>query len=427
MNQYKQYRDSGVDWIGDVPSHWSVERTKYRFQIVKLQVPHTGQEILSITQSGIRPKNVAENEGQMAQNYDGYQEVHIGDFAMNSMDLLTGWVDLSQYEGLTSPDYRVFAPVDADAINPTYFKYVFQLLYTRKIYYKFGQGVSNLGRWRLQKPAFLNFLLPVPPLIEQDVIAKHLDSVTAEIDDLKTKLSKQRTLLDKYKRQLIAETVTRGIDPDAPMVATGEEWIGRIPKHWNIVPLRSLLRRNSEKGRPDWRLLSVERERGVVDRLTDGSANNHNRVPEDLSDYKVVHSGQFVMNKMKAWQGSYGVSAQDGIVSPAYYVFDLDVPVPDYFNWAIRSSAYIGYFGRDSYGIRTDQWDFKAQALKSIPFAVPPEAEQRKIADYLSVRVTAVDGLKKDIDRQVELLEIYRRQLINDVVTGKIRVSEDVA
>lgn len=271
------------------------------------------------------------------------------------------------------------------------------------------------------------FPLAFPSISVQRELAAHLDSATAEIDDIKAQLREQRSLLDKYKRQVIAETVTRGLDPNVPMKDSRERWIGAIPRSWQVVPLRALLRRTSKKGRPDLRLLSVERERGVVDRLTDGSADNHNRVPDDLRDYKVVRNGQFVMNKMKAWQGSYGVSAADGIVSPAYYVFDLAVPVPSFFNWAIRSAAYIGYFGRDSYGIRTDQWDFKPNALKSIPFAMPPENEQREIVSFLEMRVSAINELVADIDRQIGLLETYRKQLISDVVTGKVRVSEDAA
>lgn len=130
------------------------------------------------------------------------------------------------------------------------------------------------------------------------------------------------------------------------------------------------------------------------------------------------------MNKMKAWRGSYGVSAYDGIVSPAYYVFDLNFPNPTFFNYAIRSTKYIGFFGRDSYGIRTDQWDFKIGAIKDIPLAVPPVGEQQAIVEYLDHKIPLIDGLLTDITAQIEKLKQYRQIVIHDAVTGKMKVTE---
>ena len=237
-------------------------------------------------------------------------------------------------------------------------------------------------------------------------------------------MQSQADLLDRYKRELIAEVVIHGLDKTAPRKDSGVEWIGDIPIHWDIVPLRAFLKVVSIKNNVDLPLLSVEREKGVVDRETEGSENNHNRVPDDLSNYKVVRAGQFVMNKMKAWRGSYGVSPYDGIVSPAYYVFSLNFSNSIFFNYAIRSSKYIGFFGRDSYGIRTDQWDFKIEKLKDIPFVVPPVAEQQKIVEYLDNKIPLIESLVVDINRQIEKLKQYRQIVIHDAVTGKIKVTK---
>ena len=218
--------------------------------------------------------------------------------------------------------------------------------------------------------------------------------------------------------------MTRGLDPDAPMRDSGIEWIGAIPAAWSLQSLKTMLRRTNIKNKPERRVLSVERVKGVVDRETEGSPDNHNRLPEDLSGYLAVNSGQFVMNKMKAWRGSYGVSTLDGIVSPAYYVFDLEFVEPKFFNWAIRSAAYVPFFGRDSYGIRTDQWDFKVSALRSIPFFSPSRKEQKAIVSYLERETSVIDSTVTGIYQQIELLEQYRKQVINDAVTGKIRVGK---
>jgi type I restriction enzyme S subunit len=264
----------------------------------------------------------------------------------------------------------------------------------------------------------------IPEFAEQAAIAAYLDRRTAEIDGLLADLARQAEMLDAYKRQLIAETVTKGIDKSAAMKDSGVDWIGEVPAHWDITPLRGFLKVVSVKNNADLPLLSVEREKGVVDREMEGSENNHNRIPEDLSNYKVVRAGQFVMNKMKAWRGSYGVSNYDGIVSPAYYVFSLNFQNPAFFNYAIRSTKYIGFFGRDSYGIRTDQWDFKIGAIKDIPLAVPPVEEQQAIVDYLDSKIPLIEGLITDITAQIEKLKQYRQIVIHDAVTGKIKVTE---
>lgn len=284
--------------------------------------------------------------------------------------------------------------------------------------------ITNTAKPSLVANDILPEKVPLPQHQGQVAILRYLDAKTAEIDGLIEKLRREVELLEQYRRELIARTVTRGLDPDVPMRDSGIEWIGAIPAAWSLQSLKTMLWRTNIKNKPERRVLSVERAKGVVDRETEGSPDNHNRLPEDLSGYLAVNSGQFVMNKMKAWRGSYGVSTLDGIVSPAYYVFDLEFVEPKFFNWAIRSAAYVPFFGRDSYGIRTDQWDFKVSALRSIPFFSPSRKEQKAIASYLERETSVIDSTVTGIYQQIELLAQYRKQVINDAVTGKIRVGK---
>ena len=201
-------KDSGVDWIGEVPEHWSITKIKWMFEIVKRIYGIGGRAILSITQNGIKIKNIDENEGQMAESYEKYQIVNINDFAMNSMDLLTGWVDYSKYEGVTSPDYRVFRFRNDKIQNHKYYNYLFQLCYTSRVFYRLGQGVSNLGRWRLQTEQFLNMYLPQPSTDEQQQIANYLDNKTEQINTLKSDITKQIENLKNYRKIIIRDAVT---------------------------------------------------------------------------------------------------------------------------------------------------------------------------------------------------------------------------
>ena len=198
--------DSNV-WT-TIPSNWDLADIKYLFEIVKRIAGKEGYDILSVTQRGLKVKDISSNEGQIANDYSGYQLVYPTDFVMNHMDLLTGWVDCSTQLGVTSPDYRVFILRDKERNNFHYFKYVMQCCYMCRIFYSLGQGVSQLGRWRLQTSAFNNFKVPVPPTETQLEIAIFLDTKIAEIDSIIDKKKEQLSILETYKKSLIYEYVT---------------------------------------------------------------------------------------------------------------------------------------------------------------------------------------------------------------------------
>lgn len=193
---------------GNVPQGWKLVDIKYLFDIVKRIAGKEGYDVLSVTQKGLKVKDITSGDGQLADNYSGYQFVYPTDYVMNHMDLLTGWVDCSEFFGVTSPDYRVFRLMDKAANNLVYYKYVMQCCYMNKIFYSLGQGVSNLGRWRLQTSSFNNFKVPAPPKAEQDEIANFLDSKCTEIDTLIADKKRQLDILADYKKSLIYEYVT---------------------------------------------------------------------------------------------------------------------------------------------------------------------------------------------------------------------------
>ena len=203
-----EMKDSGIEWIGKTPEEWKILKTKYVFTIKKDIANEEGYQVLSITQRGIIPKDLSKNEGQLAANYSNYQIVNIGDFAMNHMDLLTGWVDISKYYGVTSPDYRVFRLFDIENNNSRYYLYLMQLCYFNRVFYGLGQGVSGMGRWRLQADKFLNMYIVNPSFEEQSEIVAYLDEKTAAIDSLIQKKEQLITELEAYKKSLIYEYVT---------------------------------------------------------------------------------------------------------------------------------------------------------------------------------------------------------------------------
>ncbi|WP_341710747.1 restriction endonuclease subunit S [Limnobacter sp.] len=206
-------KDSGVEWLGEVPQHWNLLRGKSLFKIRKRIAGRLGFEILSITQKGIKVKDTESGGGQLSMDYSKYQLVIPGDFAMNHMDLLTGYVDISKYHGVTSPDYRVFEMKgDQDTFCSIFYKSVLQNCYHEKLFFPFGQGSSQLGRWRLPTEAFNEFVYPVPPIDEQRAIAKFIEVEISKCELLTDKANTCISLLKEHRQALITAAVTGKID-----------------------------------------------------------------------------------------------------------------------------------------------------------------------------------------------------------------------
>lgn len=211
LNPNAPMKDSGVEWLGQVPEHWDIKRFKYLFKIRKRIAGKTGYDILSITQKGIKIKDITSGEGQLSMDYSKYQLVYKGDFAMNQMDLLTGFVDISNYDGVTSPDYRVFTLEHKTSVEEYYLR-LLQMGYLDKLFYPLGQGAANIGRWRLPTEAFNEFLAPCPPYDEQMEIAYYIDKTHNRIDDLLEKAESAINLMKERKIALISAVVTGKID-----------------------------------------------------------------------------------------------------------------------------------------------------------------------------------------------------------------------
>lgn len=212
INRTAKYKSSNVEWIGDIPDYWEIDYIKQHFTVKKRIAGEEGYSVLSITQQGIKEKNIASNEGQMAQSYENYQFVYPGEFAMNHMDLITGYIDISSKFGVTSPDYRVFVLTDTDKCYAPFYLRVFQIGYKRRIFYKFGKGAAHQGRWRLPMRAFYDFPIQIPPLEEQKEIVSHCDNIEEKIDAMIEGIRREISLVEELKVRLISDVVTGQVD-----------------------------------------------------------------------------------------------------------------------------------------------------------------------------------------------------------------------
>ncbi|EDZ57611.1 type I restriction-modification system specificity determinant [Bacillus cereus H3081.97] len=211
LNPNVKMKDSSVEWIGEIPESWNIKKIKYKFDIRKVIQPTEAPTVLSLTQKGLKVKDLNDFSGQHAESYEKYQRVEIDDYVMNGMDLLTGYVDCAKFEGVTSPDYRVFRLRYPEECHDYYLRY-FQMCYFAKIFYGHGQGVSHLGRWRLQTDVFKGFPIPEPPIDEQFAISKYLSVKEIEINEAIDMIKVQIQNLKDYRQSLIYEAVTGKID-----------------------------------------------------------------------------------------------------------------------------------------------------------------------------------------------------------------------
>ncbi|MCB1034881.1 MAG: restriction endonuclease subunit S, partial [Acidobacteria bacterium] len=257
-------------------------------------------------------------------------------------------------------------------------------------------------------------------------IAAFLDRETAKIDALVAKKEQLIELLQEQRTALITRAVTQGLDPNVPMKDSGVEWLGEIPAHWAEKKVKRLFRRTKRQGYPDHQVLSVYRDLGVIEKSS--RDDNFNRTPENLDAYQLVEPGDLVINKMKAWQGSLGISSHSGITSPDYVVYSPKHSENSRFlHFFLRTKLLASIYLTLSNGIRPDQWRLEPEKFEDLSGFLPPKPEQETITAFLDRETARIDALIAKVREAIERLKELRTALISAAVTGKIDVREEVA
>lgn len=420
MKAYSEYKAMNLPWLKAIPAHWEIRRNKNVFTEMKEEVGEHSSEytLLSLTLNGIIPRDM-DAGGKFPSDFGKYKVVKKGymAFCLFDVDETPRTVGLSNFDGMLTGAYTI---MNVSNINPRYILYYYLALDNGKLLKPLYTGL----RKTINVNTFQSTKIPVPPRTEQDQIVRFLDWKISMVNRLINTKRKEIKAIDAMKRSMVSSAVTRGLNSSVPMKFSGVKWLGDIPAHWQAIKLRQILHPVSVKNHPELPLLSVVREQGVIVRDVTDKEANHNYIPDNLSGYKVVKKGQFAMNKMKAWQGSYGISDYTGIVSPAYFIFDVSFDNLEYFHYAIRSKVYVNFFAQASDGIRVGQWDLQMDKMKEIPFIIPPADEQVAIVDYIKRTLPQYDVAIEKLSTEVETLEEYKTKLITDVVTGKIDVRD---
>jgi type I restriction enzyme S subunit len=431
VKKYSLYKDSGIEWLGDVPEHWEV----YQFKNIAFyqegpglrnwQFTDEGIKVISVT--NITPPTINFEKLKKYISIDEYQQTY-KHFTVQKGDLLlassgASWGKLSTFNLnekviLNTSTIRIHSAKESYVLTD-FIRWILQsgYIYDSLITSLTGSCQPNFG------PTHLNRLyVTIPPISEQKSIAYYLDTKTAQCDRKIDLLTQKATQYGKLKQSLINETVTRGLDKSLPMKDSGIEWIGDVPEHWEIQRLHDIAVHQKTKniGLIEKNLLSLSYGK-IKRRDIDTSFG---LLPESFETYQIVEEGNIILRltDLQNDQRSLrvGLAREKGIITSAYLClkFLKNIhPVFAYYLLFIYDISKVFYwFGG---GLRQSM---KFDDVKVFPFVIPPLSEQKAIADYLDKKTAQIDQIIQTINTQIEKLKELRKTLINDVVTGKIKV-----
>ena len=414
----REMKDSGIAWVGEIPKEWSVWRNKYIFRITKdIVLPSQNYQLLSLTTTGIKEKDENDNGGKVPENYDGYQIVKENDLVMCLFDLDCSAVfsGLSLYNGMISPAYKVLK-VKKRIANEQYYRYWFNYVGSKRFYKQYSKSL----RFTLNADEFNRLFSLLPPLAEQQRIAEFLDRVCGKIDGLKADIQAQIDTLEQYKRSIITEAVTHGLNPSAPMKDSGVDYIDKIKSDWRITKIGFVCSKLTRGFSAEDPALICSNNGSVM--LRDEEKACGKMVSEDNA-MQGIHIGDIAIHGMDTWHGAIGFSKIKGKITRVVHVCDSSED-KRFIVYYLKSLAYQNVYKLISNGVRGNTSDFRSwDKVKDIYICLPAtKKEENEICDYLDAQCENIDMIIADKKSQIETLDGYKKSLIYEHVTGKKEV-----
>lgn len=419
----REMKDSGIEWIGDIPVSWKIIPNKYLMRKEKKICPvYHGEDILSLTMKGVIVRDL-DAGGKMPTSFDGYQRLEAGNLLMClfDIDVTPRCVGLIKQAGVSSPAYSQF--VLRKGADAAYYCYYYTMLDNDKTLLHLAKNL----RHSLTEDQLGAIPVIVPPIEEQQRIADFLDAKCAEIDALTADIQAQIDTLEQYKRSVITETVTKGLNPDAEMKDSGIEWVGEIPAHWLVHPVYYYYGERKNKnylGKED-NLLSLSYGRVVRKDIN----TSDGLLPESFNIYNIVETGDIIIRPTDLQNDKRslrtGLVKEHGIITSAY--IDL-CPIKQvdsrYFYFLLHAYDVMKVFYNMGNGVRQG---LNYSEFSRLMVFEPPYEEQVAIADYLETKVIEVDVIIERKKEQMSVLNAYKRSLIFEYVTGKKEVRNETA
>lgn len=427
MPKYDDYVDSGVEWLGRVPASWELTRLGTRFNERRSKVSDIDYPALSVTKKGVLPQL---DNAAKTKDGDNRKLVKEGDFVINSRSDRKGSSGVSDRDGSVSLINIVLKP---KGIHPKFSEHLLKSHAFIEEYYRVGRGiVADL--WTTRYDEMRTITISVPSLEEQTRIANFLDKKTALIDEAISIKEKQINLLKEHKQIIIQQAVTQGLDPNVPMKDSGVDWIGDIPEHWEVVPLKRLavlspsVKVSNRKSKELVTFLAMEKV------STDGFIDQDTLMPIcDVSQgFTVFNRGDVIVAKItpcfengkSAWLNN--LQTEFGYGSTEFHVLRCGQRIIGNFLYLIVSSPLFLNAGEAMMTGSAGQKRVPSSFIQNFPTAIPGVAEQEKIVSKVKELFSQIDVVVASTVNQIEKLKEYKTTLINSAVTGKIKITPEM-
>ena len=411
----REMKDSGLQWAGDIPQYWNIAKGKHFMAVLERPVRDDDNVITCFRNGEVTLRSNRREDGFTVATVEaGYQGIEPGDLVVHGMDGFAGAIGISDSRGKGTPALNVLSCSE----NKKYIMYLLRAMAYTEVFMALSTGIRVRTcdtNWKKLKS--LDYL--IPPADEQQCIADFLDAKCAEIDALVADIQSQIDTLEQYKRSVITETVTKGLNPNAEMKDSGIQWIGDMPAHWNGIRGKYILHYMQKPVRED---------DGVITCFRDGEVTLRSNRREDgftMSDkeigYQGIDVGDLVVHGMDGFAGSIGISDSRGKASPVLNVLDTD-QCKRYIMYYLRSMAYSDVFLALATGIRVRSCDLRWNKLAELSYPVPPLDEQNAIVKHIDSVLSKADAVIADKKAQLATLDEYKKSLIFEYVTGKKEV-----
>lgn len=406
----REMKDSGTVWLGTIPANWDIARIGSFYRLRNTKVSDTDYPPLSVTNKGVVPQL---ETAAKTNAHDDRKLVKKGDFAINSRSDRRGSCGIAPCDGSVSLINTILSPMGE--MNPRYYDWLFHTIEFGDEFYKCGHGIVD-DLWTTGWQDMKKIRIPYPSLAEQEKIADVLDSQCSDIDAISADIQKEIEILEQFKRSIITEAVTKGLNPDAEMKDSGVPWIGMMPANWTCIKGKYILKYMQKPVKPD---------DGVITCFRDGEVTLRSNRREDgftMADkeigYQGIDAGDLVVHGMDGFAGAIGISDSRGKASPVLNVLNSRQN-KKYIMYYLRSMAYGDVFAALATGIRVRSCDLRWNKLSVLLYPVPPLEEQAGIVQYIEDTLNKVNGVISEKKQQLTVIDSYKKSLIYEYVTGK--------
>ena len=417
MKRYEKYKPTGIQWLPEIPEHWKVQRFGSLFKR-KVVANDPSKELLSVflDRGVIKASESDKRTHQASDDLSKYQLVEPTDFVMNNQQAWRGSVGVSNFIGIISPAYHLFAM--PSCYNPHYANYLLRDRVMVNLYDMSSKGVGSIQR-TLNFNWLNNGKCILPSITEQNKIVAYLNKRITLIENCKCQRERALRTLNELKQAEIASVVTRGLNPDVPMKDSGQIQFGKVPAHWDTIKLKYCFNQRSEKGFPNEPVLCATQSKGVIPQSL--YENRVVVVNKGFDGLKLVKVGDFVIS-LRSFQGGIEYAYYQGIISSAYTILTpKDERNSKYFKYLFKSHPFIQLLQTCVTGIREGQ-NINYSVLGNNFIPVPPIEEQNAIVEYIESKTSKIDTMIEALKAEIDRLTEYKQRLISDVVTGQIDV-----